>query len=69
MKNRVIAFKNLPSRPPIVLTAVTWLLLDRFKAPGWMFGAAGVVMLLLSVAVVVGCSTEEKVDIFKDGQK
>ena len=41
---KVIDPKQLPMRSPLVATLVFWLALDHWNAPGWAYGAVGVVM-------------------------
>lgn len=43
-KRRVIAHKNMPARVPLWQTVTLVLVLDRFGAPGWLWG----VMLALT---------------------
>lgn len=63
-KQKVISPKSLPARLPIWQTAVVWLLLDRFHAPGWVQGAVwmliGVFWVLSAVSVFY---LETRVDI------
>ncbi len=40
--SRRIDYKYLPARPPLFQALTVGLLLDRFDAPGWMWGAMGV---------------------------
>ena len=56
----VIKASSLPPRPPILSTAVFWMLLDRLRAPEWAFGVlwtlvglliAGFIYRLLSVDI------------------
>mgnify|MGYP001609613468 CR=1 FL=1 len=64
---KTIAYKNLPARPPILLTAVTWLGLDRVDAPGWAWGIAITLLVLIWIAQVVGMVKEVNVDLFAGG--
>ena len=48
-----IGFQYLPAKLPVSSTAVTWLLLDRFQAPQWAWGAAGVWFLLVWIICLV----------------
>ena len=46
MKQRkVIDTSQLPARLPVVATAVAYLLLDKFHAPGWVWGILGIVWI------------------------
>lgn len=63
-KRKVIATKQLPARPAAALWsgATTWLLLDRFNAPQWLYGALGLFFVLAFVtllAVVISSDTVE----------
>lgn len=46
----VIDPRQLPYRPPILAILVYFLLLDRFDAPGWLWG----VYLTLSAILLIG---------------
>jgi len=66
MKNRrVFAFKNLPTKFPIFQGVLFWLLLDRLKAPGWVWGAAGCLYSVLVGSCIVAMANEVKVDVFE----
>ena len=49
---KVIPFANLPTRPPLTLTGLIYLLLDHFKAPGWVQGAVYTVLALLWIVCI-----------------
>lgn len=57
-KTPVIRAKNLPTRWPIFPTAVLYLLLDRFHAPGYAWGIAGTCAAIIWIAVIVAQFTE-----------
>ncbi len=61
MKTRkVLKREYLPSRLPFLSTAVWWLLLDRLGAPGWAWGASGVLLALFwGVVIFALWHTEE----------
>ncbi len=63
-KRKVISGKNLAIRPPILLSVVLWLLLDRLAAPGWLFGVAGTVITVFWILFIVDALNHEDVDIF-----
>lgn len=67
-KPKVLSWRNLPSRPPWILTAVVYLLLDRWQAAGWVWGAVGTVLFILWVASVWQMIIEDDIDIFKDAE-
>ncbi len=65
-KKKVIARRNLPIRFPLSITALAYLFLDKFNAPGWIWGAAGVVVLIYWAVAFFGFGWgEEEVDLFK----
>jgi hypothetical protein len=66
MTQKTIAYKNTPVRLPIWTTATAWLLLDRCHAPGWAWGAAGVIAVIVWVVSIVTMFHEERVDIFAE---
>ena len=70
MKNemKVVARKNLPSKLPIGMTATAYLLMDRFHVAGWIWGAAGVILLFFWAAAIYHVWNETPVEIF-DGKK
>lgn len=43
---RVLAGENLPFRMPLWPTVTLWLVLDRLHAAGWVWGLAGLFLLL-----------------------
>jgi len=70
MKKRVvIKVSSLPVRPPILLAAVLWLLLDRFDAPGWAFGVMWTLIAMLVVGFLVGLKRTEFMDVPGFGEK
>lgn len=65
---KVLKANNLPSRLPIWTTLVTWLALDYWKAPQWLYGAAGFLFFILWLNAIDGIATEEKIDLFKNDE-
>lgn len=61
-----IAYKNLPARPPVLLTAVTWLLLDRLDASGLWWGVAITLLALIWINQIVGMVREDHVDVIDE---
>lgn len=66
---KVIPLKCLPSRPPVFKTVVVWIALDHWHAPQWLYGAVGLLFILLWCAAIHGWATQEEVDIFKEEKK
>lgn len=63
---KVIHPNNLPTRPPILLTAVNFLALDRLQPPGWIYGVTYTILALLWIASIFLIVREKRVDIFTD---
>lgn len=63
---KVISRKNLPTKPPTIATVVAILALDYWNAPQWLWGALGVVFVIIWVAWIVQMFQEKQFDIFKD---
>jgi hypothetical protein len=62
----VIKKSNLPTRLPVLLTAVVYLLLDRFHPADWVWGAVGAVFVLVWIGAFVAWFKEDEVDIFEN---
>jgi hypothetical protein len=43
---KVLKLDQLPAKLPTAATIAWFLLLDRFHAPGWLWGAVGVVAVI-----------------------
>lgn len=63
-KKKVIKVGNLPTRLPLLTTAVSWLILDRIQAPSWLFGSVGTILFIIWVTALHSMLTERKIDIF-----
>jgi hypothetical protein len=59
MNRTVIPWDALPTRLPTTQTAVAFLLLDRFAAPGWVWGVVGTVIVLWWVSCIISVSTNK----------
>lgn len=62
-QTKVIANKNLPARAPLWASMVAWLMLDRFDAPGWVFGVVGCLFVLLWLAYICTWFTHESTEL------
>lgn len=62
MKRKVLAHKCVPLHPIRVLypAAVQWLFLDRFGAPGWLWGVFWTLNALMFVVIVVAWWAQEE---------
>jgi hypothetical protein len=60
---RTISPANLPMRPPLWITVMLWLLLDRVHASAFVWGVVGVLVLLAWIVWIYDMSTREDVDL------
>jgi hypothetical protein len=60
---KVIAFKSLPMRPPISLSILLWLLLDRLNAPVWVWSVVGTLLGIVWIISLHEVFTQELVDL------
>jgi hypothetical protein len=56
---RVIPGENLPTRLPVHVTVLYGLLLDRFDAVGWVWGAVGTAFVFVWAIAIYGICHEE----------
>lgn len=66
---KAIKGSNLPPRLPLTLTAVIYLLLDKFSLPEWILGAAGLFMLIWWTLAIYAIYKYEPVDIIEKLKK
>jgi len=69
MKKVVIKASSLPPRLPVTFGAVVWLLLDRFDAPEWAFGAFWALAALLAAGFFYGLHNSELKDVPGFGER
>jgi len=62
---KVISIKNLPTRLPIQLTVLVYLLLDKFQPNDVTWGIVGTVVVLVWIGSVALMFQEKSVDIFE----
>lgn len=65
-KRTVVSWKNLPTRMPLIFTAVCWLLLDRFDSPGWVWGVVGTLVVALWFVWIADVLQRDDAELFKD---
>ena len=63
---KVVSEKNLPTRFPIINTAVFYLLLDRFDASGWAWGVVFTILAIAWIISIIRFIKQEQVELFKD---
>ena len=64
-KIKVVSPKNLPTHLPLVSIVVTYLLLDKCQAPGWVWGAVATFWGISLIACVFLIVKEEKCSPFE----
>jgi hypothetical protein len=65
-KKKVLSRKRLPTRSPVGMALVLWLMLDRLKAPGWAYGVGATLMAICLAAFIASYWTENEYDPFVD---
>ena len=63
MEGRYLKHKYLPPRLPVGTAALYWLLLDRFDAPGWMFGVLWTLVSILAIAFIARIINDTPIDL------
>jgi len=61
---KVVSHKNLPTRLPLGLTALVWLILDRLDVTDWVWGGIGALILILWIGAIYRKCREKQTDIF-----
>lgn len=64
MKNRIFYINNTPPRLPIYLSILSFFLCKYYNAPEWVYGAAGLALLILWVVCLYATYKAEKVDLW-----
>ncbi len=65
MKNKTISPKNMPVKLPVLSFAVIYLYMDKYHAPGWLWGTVITFCAILLAAIIYSKYNEESTDIFK----
>lgn len=68
-KKKVIDRNELPARYPVVTTIVAFLALDYWKAPQWVWGAVGVLFLIIWIACIIAIYNQEEIEILPKDDK
>lgn len=66
MKKKFISGKDLPMRPPLLLTCVVYLMLEHFQANDYFYGGFCILGLILWAAWFYFVFNSEPERIFKD---
>lgn len=69
MKRKVIKLSNYPTRLPVYNTIITAMALDYWNAPQWLWGALGILFLIIWIVSFYLIFKEEQVDIFNELSK
>ena len=59
MTRTVIPWNALPAQLPVQTTALVYLLLEHFEAPGWVRGVLGTLLALLWVGAAIRMWTQK----------
>jgi hypothetical protein len=60
---RVFVAAEMPVRIPLGPTILIWLLLDRFRPSGWVWGAGGLMVVIMWVIWGIDAATRQNVSI------
>ena len=61
--------KNMPNRMPLILTLVSFLSMDHWGAPEWLYGMVGLLLIIFWISFFYSILTSESVDIFSNDEK
>ena len=64
----VISRKNLPVKSPITAIILYLFLMDYYNAPGWAWGAVGLLFLVMIIVWLIELLNEKHIDIFSDNE-
>jgi hypothetical protein len=68
-KRRVISRKELPVKLPIFSTFMAWFFMDKYHAPGWIWGVVGTVMAILWFGAILVFVDEVDVSVVPKEEK
>lgn len=68
-RSTVIKSSSLPTRSPVGIAIVFWLLLDRLSAPGWAFGVLWTLVALMALIWIASFWAESARDVPGFGEK
>lgn len=70
MKKKVtIKRTSLPTRSPVGMIALNWLLLEHIKAPEWAYGVLWTLAALFIIVFIIAFITETERDVPGFGEK
>lgn len=62
-KRKVLSYKSLPARSPLFSSIVLWMMLDYYKAPGWVWGVVGTCVILWAAAWLIEVFSADHIDL------
>ena len=65
-KIKVISNKSLPSKLPIWSSLTSFIALDYWNAPEWLWGAIGLFFLAAWVSIIIRLLYQENIDVFEE---
>lgn len=68
-KLQYISKGNLSPNLPIQFTALVYLFMDKFNAPGWLWGVVITILVILWLAIFYVLANAKHIDIIKNLSK
>ena len=68
-KRKVLDRRTLPKRLPLAGTILTFLALDYWNAPQWLFGVAITFYVFIWGATIYGMCTEKEINVIEELDK
>lgn len=63
---KTISFKNIPPKFPLHLTAIVYLLLDKFQPEGFVYGIVWTIVALMWLYSIIALFVENRVDVIAE---
>ncbi len=67
-KQKFIKGNNLPPRFGLLSPLVWWLILERFSAPGWVFGLVYTLIGIFYISEIIRLCISDSVDLVGNDQ-
>ncbi len=62
-EKKVISNKDLPTRAPLLLTCVTYLMLEKFNSPSWLYGVLFTFIAIFWIVFFVNIFNEKQTSV------
>lgn len=62
-KQKVLSKKQMPIKLPVVGTGFWLLVMDKYNAPGWLWGVVITILSIVWIALIVGVTREQSTEI------